>query len=160
MTDPFISNERSIFATTPSPSSLPCAFYLITRCVFYLMCFIWRTVREVETAPVHLRSRIYTHATCTSKYARVYDCIYVATCVTFIAARTVRAIMLGRRKHHGGTISLSLSLFPRVLARARRIQEIGLSRLKYILTHARPRKITVGRAYRPFTFPRYTSKFA
>lgn len=62
-----------------------------------------------------------------------------------MAAHTVRAIMLGRRKRHGGTISLSTGV-----ARARRIQEIGLS-LKCILTHVQPRKITVGRAYRPFT---------
>lgn len=77
----------------------------------YTLCFLfdvlYLTVREVETAPVHLRSRIYTRATRTLKYARVYDCIYVATCVMFIAAHTVRAIMLGRRKRHGGTISLS-----------------------------------------------------
>lgn len=66
-----------------------------------------------------------------------------ATCVTFIAAHTVRAIMLGRRKRHGGTISLSTGV-------AESPEDPG-NWIKCILTHARPRKITVGRAYRPFT---------
>jgi len=99
-------------------------------------------VREVRTAPAYAHVHACdTHLKVRASITTVF--IYVATCVTFMAAHTVRAIMLGRRKRHGGTISLSTGV-----ARAWRIQEIGLS-LKCILTHVR--KITVGHAYRPFT---------
>jgi len=109
---PFISNERSISATTPSPSSLLYAFYLITRCVFYFDILYLTHRKRKSWDRAHLPACANIHACDTHfkvhasvrLYARTYD---MTTCVTFIAAHTVRAIMLGRRKRHGRKISLS-----------------------------------------------------
>lgn len=62
-------------------------------------------MRAAGTAPVRTCVRRDTHFKVIRARIRLY--LPRATCVTFIAAHTVRAIMLGRRKRHGGTISLS-----------------------------------------------------
>jgi hypothetical protein len=79
MTARLISNEPSIFATTPRHRYRR-AFYLITRYVFYLMCLCKRKRKRIHIARAHVHTcarlwvRSRTHAARTSKRARARDC--------------------------------------------------------------------------------------